>query len=166
MAIFMSLVLPRSCTEVVCDATDSTRRWRKQMKTAAAKTDFIFLSIGGNISPIADPEYIFSNICDLVKEFQGIGVRRVYISEILPRADFSKRGPPGLSKSKFDRDKKISTVCEVRRERHQIPWHTMSKGLRWGSSALAWADLDQQKLRRSVLDWFSAVLEFGKNCWI
>ena len=78
----------------------------KKMKTAAAKTDFIFLSIGGNISPISDPEHIFSNICDLVKEFQGIGVRRVYISEIPPRADFSKSDPPGLTKSKFDRDRK------------------------------------------------------------
>ena len=62
-----------------CDRLDQTIK--KKMKAAAVKTDFIFLSIGSNdISPISDPEHIFNSICNLVKEFQDIGVHRVYIS--------------------------------------------------------------------------------------
>ena len=84
------------------DAVDTLK---KRMK--AARLRIVFLSIGGNdISPISDLDIIYENICSLVKEFEDVGVRRVYISEILPRADFSKSDPPGLTKAKFDRDRK------------------------------------------------------------
>lgn len=78
-----------------------------KMKMKAAKPDTLFLSIGGNdISPVSDPNEIFKGICQLVQDFENAGVRHVYISEILQRADFSKSQPPGLTKSKFNRDRK------------------------------------------------------------
>ena len=82
-----------------------TDTMKHKMKTA--ETDIIFPSIGSNdISPNSVPEEIFDRICALVTEFEDAGVRRVFISEILPRADFSKSYPPVLTKSKFDRDRK------------------------------------------------------------
>ena len=88
-----------------CDELDDTMK--TQMKQAAAKSDYVFLSIGGNdISPISDPEVIFNNIRDLVEKLEETHVRRVYISEILPRGDFSKSKPRGLTKAKFDSDRK------------------------------------------------------------
>ena len=88
-----------------CDRLDAPMK--KRMIETAAKSDFIFLSIGGNdISPISDPEDIYTNICNLVRDLENAGVRRVFISEILPRADFSKSDPKGLTKTKFEYDKK------------------------------------------------------------
>lgn len=78
---------------------------KKKMKDA--KPDVMFISIGGNdVNPDSSAVEIFERICCLVKEFEDAGVRRVFISEILPRADFSRSQPPGLTKSKFDRDRK------------------------------------------------------------
>ena len=69
------------------DAVDTLKKGLK-----AARARIVFLSIGGNdISPISDPDTIYANICSLVKEFEDVGVWRVYISEILPRADLQKR---------------------------------------------------------------------------
>ena len=63
--------------------------------------------LGGNdISPISDPEVTFNNIRDLVEKLEETDVRRVYISDILPRGDFSKSKPRGLTKAKFDSDRK------------------------------------------------------------
>lgn len=87
------------------DRLDDMHKMKKTLKKA--RPDYVFLSIGGNdISPISKPDDIFDNICDLVTEFEEAGVRRVFISEILQRGDFSKSQPPGLTKSKFDRDRK------------------------------------------------------------
>ena len=89
--------------------------------TAAAKkkkkqTDIVFLSIGGNdISPISKPEEIYHDIKSLIENLKEAGVCRVFISEILPRADFSKSVPSGLTKSKFERDRKTINrlLCET-----------------------------------------------------
>lgn len=79
---------------------------KKRLTDAAAKTDIVFLSIGGNdTSPISNPENIYDHISKLVEDLKDAGVRRVFISEILPRADFSKSVPVGLTKSNFDRDR-------------------------------------------------------------
>ena len=103
------------------DAVDTLK---KRMK--AARPRIVFLSIGGNdISPISDPDIIYENICSLVKEFEDVGVRRVHISEILPRADFSKSDPLGLTKAKFDRQEKNQqdALPDLRWKCHKISWH-------------------------------------------
>ena len=72
-------------------------------KMIEARPNFIFLAIGGNnISVISRPEDIFADICNLVKAFKEAGVQEEFISEILPRTDFSKSKPPGLTKAHFD----------------------------------------------------------------
>ena len=86
-----------------CDTL--TKKLRDRMIATAATSDYVFLSIGGNdISCTSNPDHIYDNICELVKDIEDAGVRRVYISEILPRENFSKR--PGLTKTKFNRDRK------------------------------------------------------------
>ena len=68
-------------------------------KMTAARLNFIFLAIGGNgISVISKPEHIFADICNLVKAFKEAGVQEVFISKILPRTDFTKSKPSGLTK--------------------------------------------------------------------
>ena len=78
----------------------------KKLTAAAEKTDIVFLSIGGNdISPISKPEKIYADIKSLIEKLKEAGVRRVFISEILPRADFKKSVPSGLTKCERDRKK-------------------------------------------------------------
>ena len=102
-----------------CDRLDT--QMKKRMIRTATKSDYIFLSIGGNdISPISDPTRIYDNICDLVRELENAGVRRVFISEILPRADFKKSDPPGLTKSKFERDRKKVNSLLIERYGSQV----------------------------------------------
>ena len=70
------------------------------------KPSHVFLSIGGNdISPVSKPYQIYQAICALVKEFEDAGAE-VLISEILPRGDFSRSTPKGLTWSKFEKDRK------------------------------------------------------------
>ena len=86
-------------------------------KMTAARPNFIFLAIGGNdISVLSTAADIFEDICKLVKTFKEAGVQEVFISEILPRADFSKSKPPGLTKARFDRQRKA--INGVLRERY------------------------------------------------
>ena len=54
----------------------------------------------------AAAEKIYADIKSLIEKLKEAGVRRVFISEILPRADFKKSVPSGLTKSKFERDRK------------------------------------------------------------
>ena len=59
-------------------------------KMTAARPNFIFLAIGSNdISVLSTAADIFEDICKLVKTFKEARVQEVFISEILPRADFS-----------------------------------------------------------------------------
>ena len=61
-------------------------------KMTAARPNFILLAIGGNyISVISKPEDLFT-----VKVFNEAGLQEVFLSEILPRADFS-----GVDESSF-----------------------------------------------------------------
>ena len=74
-------------------------------KMTAARPNFIFLAIGGNdISVISKPEDIFS-----VKVFNEAGLQEVFVSEILPMADFS-----GVDESSFrpkeDGNQRPSTI--------------------------------------------------------
>ena len=83
------------------------RRTRRYYENTNETSRRKIRKIGGNdISPISDPEVIFNNIRDLIEKLEETDVRRVYISEILPRGDFSKSKPRGLTKAKFDSDKK------------------------------------------------------------
>ena len=62
------------------------------VKMTAARPNFILLAIGGNnISVISKPEDLFA-----VKVFKEAGVQEVFVSEILPMADFS-----GVNESSF-----------------------------------------------------------------
>ena len=98
---------------------------------------FIFLAIGGNdISVIFKPEDIFADICNLVKAFKEAGVQEVLISEIPLRADFSKTNPPGLTKARFDRQRK--KINGLQQEKyvdrfHQVPRYQMSTRKRPGA---------------------------------
>ena len=97
-----------------CDGIDEVME--KKLTAAAKKTDIVFLSIGGNdISPISKPEKIYDDIKSLIEKLKEADVRRVFISEILPRADFKKSVPSGLTKSKFERDRKTINLllCET-----------------------------------------------------
>ena len=86
-------------------------------KMRAARPNFIFLAIGGNdISVLSTAADIFEDICKLVKTFKEASVQEVFISEILPRDDFSKSKPPGLTKACFYRQRKA--INGLLRERY------------------------------------------------
>ena len=76
-------------------------------KMTAARLNFTFFAIGGNrISVISEQEDIFADICNLARAFKEAGIQEVFISKILPRADFTKSKPSGLTKARFDRQRK------------------------------------------------------------
>ena len=67
--------------KVVCTRQPSDT----MVKMTAARPNFILLAIGGNdISVISKPEDLFA-----VKVFKEAGVQEVFVSEMLPMADFS-----------------------------------------------------------------------------
>ena len=74
-------------------------------KMTAARPNFILLAIGGkDISVISKPDDLFA-----VKVFKEAGVQEVFVSEILPMADFS-----GVNESSFqskeDGNQRPSTI--------------------------------------------------------
>ncbi|KAK3107288.1 hypothetical protein FSP39_011166 [Pinctada imbricata] len=67
--------------------------------------DIVFICLGGNdISATSSPCEIVRNIKTLVNELISTGVRRVLVSEVLERGDFTKA--PGLTKDSFDKQRK------------------------------------------------------------
>ena len=100
---------------VVCKRQPSHITMVKKM--TAARPNVIFLAIGGNdISVLSTAADIFEDICKLVKTFKEAGVQEVFISEKLPRAEFSKSKPPGLTKARFNQQRKA--INGLLRERY------------------------------------------------
>ena len=78
---------------------------------------------------VSKPEDIYQNISKLVEDLEDAGVRCVFIFEILLTADFSKNVPAGLTKSKFDRNRKTINRLGDYCTRHTEPMSSSSMTL-------------------------------------
>ena len=114
-----------------CDGIDEMME--KKLTAAAEKTDIVFLSIGGNdISPISKPEKIYDDIKSLIEKLKEAGVRRVFISEILPRADFKKKCSLWSYQVQIregQEENKPTSERDVRNRCHQVQRHTAAQRL-------------------------------------
>lgn len=74
--------------------------------------DVVFINVGGNdLTTTSNPREIYDKILSLVDELKAVGVKVVYVAEIMTRGDFSKCPDPKMNKTSFDlQRKKINTL--------------------------------------------------------
>ena len=76
------------------------------------RPDVVFINVGGNdLTTTSNPREVYDRILGLVDELKQVGVKVVYVAEILTRGDFRKCPDPKMNKESFDlQRKKINTL--------------------------------------------------------
>ena len=76
------------------------------------RPDVVFINVGGNdLTTTSNPREVYDRILGLVDELKQVGVKVVYVAEILTRGDFRKCPDPKMNKESCDlQRKKINTL--------------------------------------------------------
>lgn len=86
------------------------------------KPDIVFVCLGGNdIDADSSPKTIVKDIKKLIDELISVGVKRVLVSEVLERGNFTKA--PGLTKTSFDAQRKsINQTMKRKLKNNFVPF--------------------------------------------
>lgn len=69
--------------------------------------DVVFMNVGGNdLTTTSDPNNVYEQIMALVDDLKGVGVKDVYVAEIMPRGDFSMNPDPKMNQTSFERQRR------------------------------------------------------------
>ena len=107
--------------------------------------DVVFWCLGGNsITKFSPPGNIVKEVLEYVEKLKSVGVKKVYVSEISERGNFSKS--PGLTKPVFDEKRQvINRRLRLKLKKEFVTFKTIKYPTDYDADLVHFGERDEKK---------------------